>query len=67
MTIWEFTARQCAELYGSFIDWDERFYVCPECFNRIYEDQYDRNCDYSMGKGGPCCPNCGAIVQKGNE
>ena len=31
MSVWEKVARFCQEVYGSHIDWEERFYICGEC------------------------------------
>ena len=59
MTNWENVARICQELYGSYIDWEERFYICPECCDPVYEDDYDRRKDFYPEKGvGPICPIC---------
>lgn len=38
---WEKAAKLCEELFGTFIDWEERFFLCPECGEPIYE------CDFS--------------------
>lgn len=41
MTVWESNAKHVEEVYGSHVDWEERFYVCPECGEPVYE------CDWS--------------------
>lgn len=37
MTIWEQVARMAHMNFGVYIDWEERFYLCPECGEPIYE------------------------------
>ena len=51
--LWENLAKYCQEVYGVFIDWEERFFICPECAEPIYED------DWSTDELGGCCPVCG--------
>ena len=38
---WEKVARHCEEEYGTHIDWDEEFFICPECGEPIYKDDWD--------------------------
>ena len=33
--MWESNANYVAKVYGSFVDWEERFYICPECGEKI--------------------------------
>ena len=54
--MWEKFAKCCQEVYGVFIDWEERFFICPECAEPIYEE--DWSTDELMELGG-CCPVCG--------
>ena len=28
---WEKAAKFCEETFGTFVDWEERFFICPEC------------------------------------
>lgn len=59
MSTWEQVARYCQEVYGSYIDWEERFYECCECGEPIYECDYNEYDDYYPGAGrGPVCPVC---------
>ena len=48
---WEKAAKLCEELFGTFVDWDERFFICPECDEPIYE------CDFK-DHGWYTCPVC---------
>ena len=52
--MWEINARIAEKEYGSFVDWEERFYECPECGEPIYE------CDWSDDDLQlVLCPVCG--------
>ena len=37
MTNWEKNALMAQKDYGIFVDWNERFYLCPDCGEPIYE------------------------------
>lgn len=37
MNHWEEAAKYCEETYGIFVDWEERFFICPECDEPLYE------------------------------
>ncbi len=53
MTAWEERAREVAEVYGVHVDWEERFYECPECDEPVYE------CDWTEEKLNKfICPIC---------
>lgn len=41
MTQWEINARIVAKDCGSHVNWEDRFYICPECGKPIYECDYD--------------------------
>lgn len=50
---WEAKAKIAEEVYGSFVDWDERFYICPECGEPVYE------CDWTGAEFiDILCPIC---------
>lgn len=52
--MWEKNAKKVADEYGAFVDWEERFYTCPECGEPVYE------CDWSEGELLlNLCPICG--------
>lgn len=51
--IWEINAVIAESTFGSFVDWDERFYNCPECGEPIYEEDWDAEDLTSL------CPICG--------
>lgn len=50
--MWEKLAKYCQEVYGVPVEWEERFFICPECGEPIYED------DWSWGDLEECCPIC---------
>jgi hypothetical protein len=43
MSKWERIARYCEEEYGTHIDWEDRFFICPECSEPIYECDWDED------------------------
>lgn len=54
--MWEKNAKRVEEDFGSFVDWEERFYICPECGEPIYE------CDWTatgLTDLEIICPICG--------
>ena len=53
MTQWEINAHEVEDIYGGYVDWEERFYNCPECGEPIYE------CDWSADDlHAMLCPVC---------
>jgi len=43
MTAWLHNAIMVEKVYGGYVDWEEKFYECPECGEPIYEcDWMDR-------------------------
>lgn len=53
-TIWEKNAKVIESVYGTQVDWEERFYVCPECGEPVYDDDWD---DDNLRE--ELCPICG--------
>lgn len=51
--MWENNARYLEKVYGTYVDWEEKFYICPECDEPVYECDWDENelCDFY-------CPIC---------
>ncbi len=43
MTQWERNAVEARDIYGAHVDWEERFYECPECGEPIYEDDWSES------------------------
>ena len=60
--MWESNAKYVEKVYGSFVDWEERFYLCPECGEPVYECDWDENelCD-------AYCPICGFAEEDAKE
>lgn len=69
MTKWEQLALYCEETYGCYVDWDERFFECPECGEPIYECDW-RDSDYYLGRKGNdkmYCPVCENLLMGEEE
>ena len=62
MSNWEKVARYCQEVYGSSIDWEERFFIEGECQEPIYEEDYNSYEDFYDNEGNIICPVCGGIL-----
>ena len=57
--MWESNAKYVENVFGGYVDWEERFYECPECGEPIYE------CDWDVDELlNELCPICGF---KGDE
>lgn len=41
--MWEARAKEVEEVYGGFVDWDEAFYICPECEESIYKCDWNED------------------------
>ena len=49
---WDEAAKYCHDTYGSYVDEEERFFVCPECEEPLYESDYEDIETWGM------CPVC---------
>lgn len=52
--MWEINARLVRDVYGGFVDWREGFYLCPECGEPVYYDDWEEG-DLDAW----VCPICG--------
>lgn len=55
---WEYVARYFVYMEGGYVDWEEEYYICPECEEPIYK------CDYPIIDVGMICPVCEAEVEE---
>lgn len=61
---WYTIAKKCEKIYGTYVDWDEEFFICPECDEPIYRCDW-RDSDYTLGKtyhGEIFCPVCEELI-----
>lgn len=49
---WSYIASTVETVFGSYVDWDEEFFECPECGEPIYKY------DYPYIDLGMICPVC---------
>ena len=54
---WEYAAKMCEDVYGIFIDWEERFFICPECDEPLLEIDWE-NHNWNM------CPICECLFEE---
>lgn len=52
--MWKKMAKYCEEEYGVFVDWEEHFFICPECGEPIYECDWEEDELYAC----PVCEFC---------
>ena len=60
MNTWDKVARKVHKETGTFVDWDEEFFLCPECGEPIYKCDWQEE-DYTLGHlyhGKFYCPIC---------
>ena len=53
---WKEAASLCEDLYGIYVNWEENYFICPECDEPILEEDWG-NHDFSM------CPICEFLFQ----
>ena len=57
MMNWESTAKMCEEVFGAYVDWEERFFHCPECGDVVYEVDWEDH-DWRI------CPICETVWEE---
>jgi predicted RNA-binding Zn-ribbon protein involved in translation (DUF1610 family) len=63
---WEKIAHYVERECGCQVDWDEEFFVCPECGEPIYRCDFQEE-DYFMGRkftGKAYCPVCEEVIME---
>lgn len=56
MSMWERNAKLSKEMFDAFVDWEERFYICAECGEPVYEEDWKET---ELKEW--LCPICGFI------
>lgn len=51
---WHMAALQAENDYGAYVDYTERYFICPECGEPVYEDDWS-----DMDFEDCICPICG--------
>lgn len=41
--MWEKNAKEVEEVYGEFVGWEEKFYICPKCGEPVYKCDWDES------------------------
>ena len=57
MLTWTDAAKYCEEVFGTYVDWDEGFFICPECDEPIYDVDWEDHGEWNM------CPVCECIFE----
>ena len=55
---WSEVAKVVENDFGMQVDWEERFFACPECQDIVYECDFNKNIVLALGY----CPICGAAL-----
>lgn len=55
---WSEVAKVVENDFGMYVDWEERFFICPACQDVIYECDFNKNVVLALGY----CPICGAAL-----
>ena len=55
---WNEVAKVVENDFGMQVDWEEKFFVCPECQDIVYGCDFDTNSILALGY----CPICGAAL-----
>lgn len=59
MSNWESQAVLAESIFGVYVDWNERFYICPECGEPVYDNDWTEEELSSV-----FCPICGYLDLK---
>ncbi len=62
--VWEKVAHLTEVETGAFVDWDEEFFICPECGEPIYKCDWQDE-DYLLGRRSGdkfYCPVCEEVI-----
>ena len=49
---WRLAAEYCEKEYGSYVDWEEGVFSCPECGELTYESDWN---NYEYWRTCPVC------------
>jgi len=55
---WNEVAKVVENDFGMQVDWEERFFVCPECQDVVYECDFNKDSVLALGY----CPICGTAL-----
>jgi predicted RNA-binding Zn-ribbon protein involved in translation (DUF1610 family) len=60
---WDYIANLVEVNYGVQVDWEERFFICPNCGEPIYECDW-ADTDLINGNDDYICPICEEIIER---
>ena len=40
---WKETAKYCEKTFGVYVNWEERFFICPECDEPLLEEDWEEH------------------------
>ena len=60
---WNELAQHAEENFGVEVDYNEEYFICPECGEPIYADDWAQE----ILMEGPYCPICGFVIVEEEE
>jgi hypothetical protein len=51
---WNWAAKVVEEEFGGYVNWDEEYFICPECGEPVYADDWDDN-EFALATICPIC------------
>lgn len=52
---WNWAAKIVEEEFGGYVNWEEEYFICPECGEPVLADDWD-DTDFALAT---ICPICG--------
>ncbi len=49
--------------YGGHVNWEEQFFICPECGEPVYADDWESEDDFLDGYNNFICPICESVIE----
>ena len=51
---WDWAAKVVEEEFGGYVNWDEEYFICPECSEPVYADDWDDS-EFALATICPIC------------
>lgn len=51
---WNWAAKVVEEEFGGYVNWDEEYFICPECGEPVYADDWDDS-EFALATICPIC------------
>lgn len=51
---WDWAAKVVEEEFGGYVNWDEEYFICPECSEPVYAEDWDDS-EFALAAICPIC------------